>query len=256
MQSSTRRENSEDGTIKLTFPEGYSAVIIPHKDDKIAVCVSCQIGCPVGCTFCYTAKIGFKRNLTAEEILVQIEEARKIKPKINSIIFMGMGEPMTNFSEVSKAIEFIHEKYSISYKKITLSTMGINLEKLKDVKYRIAISLHSPFDEERKALIPAARFIQEIVDYSQSITDKDGVMIAYTLIKDVNDTDRHLEKLLSLDWNKNTYFNLIEFNDINDLKRSERIMLWRKAIMDKGFKCFTRQSRGADIGAACGMLDF
>lgn len=249
-------EHSSDGTIKLTFSEGYSSVIIPHKNNKIAVCVSCQIGCPVGCTFCYTAKLGFKRNLNAEEILDQIEEAKKIRPEITSIIFMGMGEPMTNFTQVNKSIELIHEKYSFSYKKITLSTMGLNLDKLKDVKFRVAISLHSPFDEERKKLIPAAKPIQDIVDFTNIMLGKDGTMIAYTLIKDVNDTKKHLDKLLSYNWNKNVYFNLIEFNEIGELKRSDNLKMFREKILAAGYKCFTRGSRGGDIGAACGMLDF
>ncbi len=247
---------SSDGTIKLDFSDGYTAVIIPHKDGKIAVCVSCQIGCPIGCTFCYTAKLGFKRNLTAEEILNQIDESVKLAGKLTSVIFMGMGEPMANFSQVNKSIELIHEKYSLSYKKITLSTMGVNLDKLKNIKFRVAISLHSPYDEERKKLIPLAKPIQEMIDYSHSITHKDGVMIAYTLIKGVNDTQKHLEKLLSLNWNKNVYFNLIEFNDIDNMKRSDNLKMFREKIMAAGYKCFTRQSRGSDIGAACGMLDF
>lgn len=145
--------HSLDGTIKLLFPDKYIAVCIPTKDEKWSVCVSCQIGCPIGCTFCYTGS--FVRNLTADEIVEQVRQAAKIIGKIpTSIVYMGMGEPMSNWNEVKQSIEHIHSEFKIPYKRITVSTSGINVGKLLDVPFHVALSLHSPFSDVRKKLIP------------------------------------------------------------------------------------------------------
>jgi 23S rRNA (adenine2503-C2)-methyltransferase len=247
---------SEDGTVLLTFPEGYKTVIIPFKSSKNTVCFSTQIGCKMNCAFCRAGT--FKRDLGVQEIVSQFESANElIDGEITGMVFMGMGEPMLNYNSVKMALEELHEKYSIAYRHITLSTCGINLKLLEKVKFHVAISLHTPFDEERKKLVPGAAKVNEIVEFSKAYgpQHKDGLMIEYTMIDGVNDTDKHLDELMKLDWHTNTIFNLIEFNEFGNFKRSSKMSEWREKIIEKDYKCFKRLSRGADIEAACGMLN-
>jgi len=256
-------ENSKDGTIKINFSEGYSSVIIPTKDEKNSVCVSCQIGCCVGCKFCYSGKKKFKRNLTAEEIIEQVEIAQGIIGKRpQSIVFMGMGEPLLNLDNVLKAAEEIHNKFSVARYRITISTSALkNLNKLSKVNFNLAISLHSPFDSVRKKLIPNTVSINKIVKFVNGFCKNHkkrfGIMVAYTLIKNINDSEKDLKKLLSYKWHKRILFNLVEFNDISNFKKSDDKIIekFKLGIIAKGYKCFIRTARGRDIQASCGMLE-
>jgi 23S rRNA (adenine2503-C2)-methyltransferase len=257
-----KTERSLDGTIKLNF-KGYSSVIIPSINNKFSVCLSCQIGCPVGCFFCLSGKQGFKRNLTKQEILEQVEEAKKtIGKNPTSIVFMGSGEPSLNLRNVLESAEAIHSKYEIPYKKITISTIGLkNLSSLSKIKFNLAISLHSAFNEKRKEITPIACSIKKILSVSKKYVSqhrKNYIMLEYSMIRDFNDSDKDLEKLLSFDWPKQTIFNLIEFNETNKMKKVslEKIQEFKLKILEKGYKCFIRNSRGTDIKAACGMLYF
>ncbi len=260
--SSYKIEKSSDGTVKINFKEGYLAVIIPTKDDKFSVCVSCQIGCPVRCKFCYSGKTNFQRNLTAEEIVEQVQVAKNISGfEPTSIVFMGMGEPTLNLKNVLDAGEKIHEEFKISYNRITISTSCLKtLDKLADIKFNIALSLHSPFDAIRKKLIPGAISVSKIVkftkDYLAKGNNKKYVMIEYSLINGVNDSEEDLKKLISLKWPKRMLFNLIEFNDLGEFKGSsmETLEHFKEEIIKKRWKCFIRGSRGKDIKASCGML--
>jgi 23S rRNA (adenine2503-C2)-methyltransferase len=249
--------SSSDGTKLITFKEGFKSVIIPAKDDKNAVCLSSQIGCQMNCAFCRAGK--FKRNLTSDEIYAQAKIAQDIiKCKPTSIVIMGMGEPMLNFKEVNAAIDRLNKDMGISYKRITLSTCGVNLDLLKGAKFLIAISLHSPRDDVRQRIMPGACPVKEVVDFANIFKDnKNGVMMEYALMDGINDSDDDLALLLSLDWPKNAVFNILEFNDHNCLKKSGKghyHKFW-EALVGAGFKCFVRESRGKDIEAACGMLE-
>lgn len=255
-------QKSEDGTVRINFDDGYIAVVIPTKDDKIAVCVSCQIGCTVGCKFCYSGKVGFKRNLSADEIFNQAIIAKDIFGKIpTSIIFMGMGEPTLNLENVLVAGERMHKEFNLSYNRITISTSCLkNLDKLVDCKFNLALSLHSAFDKKRKELMPLGISVAKIVKFANkyvaSANNKKYIMVEYALIADENDFDKDLKKLSSLKWPKRTLFNLIQFNDIGKYKASsfERMLIFKDVLMKKGWKCFIRNSRGKDIYASCGML--
>lgn len=254
-------QKSLDKTIRLSFGK-YSAVIIPTKEDKSTVCVSCQIGCPVKCKFCYSGKLRFERNLSSEEIVEQFDEAKKIAGKVSAVVFMGSGEPTLNIENVLDAAEKIQKK-GIAYDRITISTSGLKtLDKLIDTKFNVAISLHSGFDKKRKELIPPAISVRKIISFIKkynSLHDKKKhVMIEYSLIKGVNDSDKDLKKLVSLKWPAKTLFNLIQFNDIEKFKGSdmEIIQKFKIALINVGYKCFIRNSRGKDIGAACGMLQY
>jgi len=254
---------SKDGTIKINFLEGYSSVIIPTKEGKNTVCVSCQIGCPVKCKFCYSGKIKFKRNLTKEEIVKQVRIASEIiGKKPQAIVFMGMGEPLINIKNVLDAAEEIHNKIAIAYNRITISTSGLkNIDKLIPIKFNVAVSLHSPFDKNRKELIPLGISVRKIVNFANKYCEihhkKNYVMVEYALMGGINDSERDLIKLLSLKWPKRTLFNLIEFNNLGEFCRSDDKIYekFKLAIIKKGFKCFIRKSRGQDIGASCGMLE-
>lgn len=261
--TSYKTQTSQDGTTKIVFDEGYIAVIIPTKDDKLSVCVSCQIGCPVGCRFCFSGKTKFKRNLSAGEIVNQIKVAEEFSGKTpTSIVFMGMGEPTLNLNNVLEAGEKIHRDFNISYNRITISTSCLKtLDKLIDTKFNIALSLHSPFDNVRKKLIPLGISVSKIVKFSKDYlakgNNKKYIMIEYSLIKGVNDSEKDLKKLISLKWPKKMLFNLIEFNELDSFQKSDRekTEYFKEEIIKKGWKCFIRGSRGKDIEASCGMLN-
>lgn len=256
-------QTSSDGTKKLIFDKGHIAVIIPTKDEKNTVCISCQVGCPVGCKFCYTGKIGFKCNLSADEIFEQAKIAQEIiGKKIQSIVFMGMGEPTLNIKNVLEAAERIHKELLISYNRITISTSCLkNLGSLENIQFNVALSLHSPFDKVRKELIPGAASLRKILTFTKKYLEKSNnkkyVMIEYSMIKGVNDSEKDLKKLISFKWPKKMLFNLIEFNPSGEFQKSdeEAVEHFKQEIIKAGWKCFIRKSRGSDIEAACGMLD-
>lgn len=249
-------QTSTDGTKRILHDEGYITVLIPSKDEKWCVCVSCQIGCPIGCKFCWTGKL--KRNLSQEEIVAQITLAEEILGKTpTSIVFMGMGEPMMNFRAVDPAIHQINKDFGISFKHITLSTSGFYLDKLLDIPYHVALSLHTPFDSVREKLMPQRHTVAELLSFAQDYSSrrKFGIMIQYALMKGVNDRDEDLAELLRLNWPKNVFFNVIEYNNKGEFVKSERLLEFKEALRGGGYKCFIRHSRGADIDAACGMLE-
>ena len=252
-------KSSFDGTKRLYFKEGYSSVIIPTANEKYAVCVSCQIGCPIGCKFCYSGKTKLKRNLTSEEIVNQVKKAAFVMGrKPYSVVFMGMGEPLMNLEEVLLSAEEIHNFFSVAYKRITISTSAQkNIDKLLNMRFNVSISLHSPFHKKRKNLIPSTLSVKKIVEFSRKycrLNKKRELMIEYALIKGVNDSEKDLKKLLSFNWPKKTNFNFIEFNNFGKYKKSEKLTEFKNAAIKAGFKSFIRYSRGADIKAACGML--
>lgn len=240
---------SKDGTIKQKY-----SVLIPNRE-SYTLCLSSQIGCPVGCIFCLSGT-SFERNLTKEEI---IEQYKSSSHKPSRLVFMGMGEPLLNYGSVKDAILHFNKTHLISRKKILLSTVGLPLlhEILENKPpFMLAISLHASNDKLRKKLIPNTIPIKEIVELSNKFSkmEKFGTMIEYILVKELNDQDSHLEELLSLPWEKNTFFNLIELNETNNLDKSTRINYWKEKIINSGFKCFIRNSTGADIMASCGLV--
>lgn len=258
-------KTSSDEIKRIDFKEGYSTVIIPTKDNKTTVCVSCQIGCPMKCKFCYTGKIRFKRNLTAEEIVSQVKIAKSIiKTNPTTIVFMGMGEPLLNIKNVLAAAEEIHKEFNVAYHRITLSTSATkNINSILKMPFNLAISLHSPFDKKRKQLMSSSVIsIRKILNFSEKFCKihhkKTYIMFEYSLIKGVNDSEKDLKKLVSIKWPKKAMFNLIEFNKIDSLQPTEEsvVQKFKQEIINAGWKCFIRKSRGKDINAACGMLDY
>jgi 23S rRNA (adenine2503-C2)-methyltransferase len=174
---------------------------------------------------------------------------------------MGMGEPLLNLNPVLDAAERIHKLFNIAYVHITISTSCLrNIEKLLDVPFNVALSVHSVFDKTRKKIMPASISIKKIVDFAEIYCKKHPrkeLMIEYTLMNGINDTEQDLKKLSSLHWPKKTLFNFIQCNDLGDYVRSEhqRLYDFKQTMILAGYKSFVRLSRGNDIGAACGMLD-
>lgn len=276
-------EISKDTTIKLVFEEGFHCVLIPLKNNKLTLCISSQVGCAMGCEFCLTAKMGFIRNLSQEEIKMQFEEALKyVKEKyskktydyahqyITSIVFMGMGEPFNNYNNVVSSINHFNQKYSYPYKKITISTSGI-LPKMKqfiesNFSSHLAVSFHSAIQEKRDILMPYLKPfpIKELVELCNEYSrqrKKAGIMIEYIMIENFTDLEEDLQALLEIDFEKNTNFNLIPLNGTMTIQGVEyrassmnRCEEFKEKLREKGYKCFIRYNMGEDIEAACGML--
>lgn len=260
---------SSDGTKKYLFetaPHQYVETAMIPEQDRITVCVSSQAGCKMGCLFCMTGKQGFQGQLSAGEIINQILSIEE-SSLITNVVFMGMGEPFDNTQEVLKSLEIMTSPWGLglSPRRITVSTIGIipgMQQFLRESESHLAISLHSPFDNERKVLIPAqkaypaALVIEEIKKYDFSHQRR--VSFEYIMFRNINDTSRHVNGLSQLLGNLNCRINLIRFHAIPEtaLKGSdeETIMAFKDMLNQKGILTTVRTSRGLDINAACGLL--
>jgi 23S rRNA (adenine2503-C2)-methyltransferase len=281
-------QDSVDGSRKYLFEahDGHTveAVLLKMRDkeyhedgsvkhqERYTVCISSQVGCKVGCAFCLTAKGGFMRNLTAGEI---VEQVRLIK-KDNSIdanrrvnlVYMGMGEPLDNLSEVTKAVKIFAdpEGMAISPQRQTISTSGLSskIEKLGKMALgvNLAISLHAVDDTLRQKLMPInkAYNIESIITAVKNfpVNDRKRVMFEYLVIKDVNDDLSAAKKLLSLLDGIKAKVNLIYFNPYGgtEFKRpsEEDMRKFQEYLTKRGLHCTIRESKGLDISAACGQL--
>ncbi|HIO70450.1 MAG TPA: 23S rRNA (adenine(2503)-C(2))-methyltransferase RlmN [Campylobacterales bacterium] len=282
------RQVASDGTIKYLFrlQDGRSVetVLIKMRDEKIdkngdilqqarwTICLSTQVGCKVGCSFCLTAKGGFVRDLTAGEI---VEQVVAIKRDINlehnrktNIVYMGMGEPLDNLDNLVQAIKIIANQngLSISPKRQTVSTSGIapKIDKLGilGLGVNIAISLHAVDDEVRNELIPMNRAfnIQSIIEAIKRYPydTRKRVMFEYLMIKGVNDSLKDAKKLIKLLQGIKAKINLIYFNpypgSIYERPSEEDMEKFASYLNSKGLLATIRASRGMDISAACGQL--
>ncbi len=279
-------ETASDGTEKFLFKMNDShtveTVLIKMKDEEIVdgikkeakwtVCVSTQVGCKVGCAFCLTAKGGFMRNLTAGEIVAQVWWMKKYKNfdenKAINVVYMGMGEPLDNYTNLIKAIKILADQdgMNISPKRQTVSTSGIapKIKKLgnENLGVNLAISLHAVDDELREKLIPMnkAYNIQSVIDAIKEfpIDKRKKVMFEYLVIKDVNDDIESAKKLVKLLNGIPSKVNLIYFNPYpgtNFKRPDEKTMKkFQDYLINKGIMCTVRKSKGMDISAACGQL--
>jgi len=263
------KSTASDGTIKLLFPtlQGglVESVFIPD-GDRATLCVSSQSGCRMGCKFCMTGQSGFGSNLSAGEILGQILRCGAPE-KLTNIVMMGMGEPLDNIEEVLKFITIMTAPWGFAWSptRITLSTVGLlsNLERfLRETRVNLAVSLHNPFPEERRQLIPSENInpIHKVLD-TVSKYDFSGqrrLSFEYTMFDGWNDTDRHLDGLVSLLRPLDCRVNLIRFHSdgTGPMKGTpdSRILKFNTELNRRGILTTTRTSRGEDILAACGML--
>jgi 23S rRNA (adenine2503-C2)-methyltransferase len=262
-------QESTDGTKKYLFPAHGNKFIetayIPEKD-RATLCISSQVGCKMGCEFCMTAKQGFQGNLSAGEILNQVASLPE-RDKLTNLVFMGMGEPFDNINEVLKSLEILTSSYgySMSPKRITVSSVGImkGLQRfLNESKCHLAISMQTPFVEERKKLMPVEKsnplkeIVSEIRKFDFGLQRR--ISFEYIMFKNINDTPRHIKEITSVLKGISCRINLIRFHPIpgTSLKPSEdsTIEWFKNSLNEKGILTTIRQSRGQDIFAACGLL--
>lgn len=260
---------SADGTVKYLF-EGVDsrdieAVYIPDRD-RATLCVSSQAGCRMGCRFCMTGRGGFQGNLDAGAIINQVLSISESE-SLTNIVFMGMGEPTDNLPAVMAAVEILTAPWGLAWspKRITVSTIG-NLDGLRELisktKVHLAVSLHTPFAEERKGIMPVekayptADIIKLLRQYDW--TGQRRLSMEYTMFAGMNDDDRHADALARLLKGLHARVNLIRFHRIPDFEGAptERTAMerFRDRLNDAGITATIRASRGEDIMAACGML--
>ncbi|MBT3385689.1 MAG: 23S rRNA (adenine(2503)-C(2))-methyltransferase RlmN [Prolixibacteraceae bacterium] len=265
----TKVQESNDGTKKYLFPTAQNKFVetamIPEYDRK-TVCVSSQIGCKMGCLFCMTAKQGFQGQLSAGEIVNQVKSIAEAG-EVSNIVYMGMGEPFDNINEVLKSLEIFTADwgFAMSPRRITVSTIGIipgMITFLEKSEAHLAVSLHTPFNDERQKLMPVqiAYPIEEVLAEIKSwdFGRQRRVSFEYILFEGLNDTARHVQELARILNGLKCRINLIRFHPIpgTPLKSPDEktIQQFREHLNRKGIFTTVRASRGQDIYAACGLL--
>ena len=270
------RSDAADGTVKLLLgtDDGLSieTVGIPSAD-RLTVCVSSQVGCPMACRFCATGKGGLQRSLAVHEIVDQvlsIREAMDRRP--THVVFMGMGEPLLNIEAVLAAIDCLCRDLGMAQRQITVSTVGVpntlptlaerSLDRLGRAQFTLAVSLHAPDQALREELIPTARAypIEHILDDCRRYVALTGrrVSFEYILLGGLNDSPRQAEALARLLRGFQSHVNLIAYNPIEeeDFQRPtpERVEAFRRLLHERHIAVSVRASRGLDQDAACGQL--
>lgn len=271
--------SAKGGTIKarlvLRDRLKIESVLLRHKDDRNTVCVSSQVGCPLGCQFCITGTLGFKRNLESLEIVEQVLFFARLlkKPfgtaqgKVTNVVFMGMGEPFLNYDNVIGAIKILNDKdgFNLGARHFSISTVGIieGIEKLakENLQINLAVSLHAPEDRLREKIMPInkkyplAKILAAVRNYIKETNRR--VMFEYIMIKDMNDSDEQAKELAELLKNiPLSFVNLISYNPTGIFRPSEPVTIKKfKEILEKNGISVTQRYRfGDDIRAACGQL--
>lgn len=272
-----KASKSQDGTIKYLFDIGggnrIESVMIPDKD-RATLCVSSQAGCKMNCYFCATGKLGFKTNLTAAQIMNQIlsvpirqNVSDPAKGDLTNIVFMGMGEPLDNASEVLKVIEILTAPWGLAWspKRITVSTVG-KLPQLKDLldktNVHVAISVHTADMAQRESMMPAQKAfpIQTVMKMLKGydFSGQRRLSLEYIMWRGVNDDVAHANMLIKLIDGLDCRVNLIRFHRVPGVDLypagDDRMQMFRNILNEHGIIATIRASRGEDIEAACGML--
>ncbi len=283
---------AEDGTrkwlMRLHDGNGIEVVLIPE-EDRATLCISSQVGCSLNCTFCATARQGFNRNLSAGEIVGQVWQAWKEldserkndrqgvptyqqpgkDPRpITNIVFMGMGEPLLNYDEVTKAIRILLDDFAfgLSRRRITLSTAGVvpGMKRLsEELPVSLAVSLHATDDNLRNELVPLNKkysidvLLAACRDYVAGRA-RERITFEYLMLDGVNDSDAQANALAKLLKTVPAKVNLIPFNPVENVpytrSNQRRVNAFREILMQNGIITITRKTRGDDIDAACGQL--
>lgn len=267
---------SPDGTVKflMEFEDSKSVetVLIPfHK--RFTVCLSSQVGCAMKCSFCYTGTMGLTRHLKASEIIGQYIVAfnylkeHSLKSMTPNIVFMGQGEPLHNSDEVLKAIQIFMEPYGLGIgpRQMTLSTAGFlpGIKKLNQFpKINIALSLHSPFNEVRKELIPINQHfpLEDIFEQFDQVEllRNQFITYEYLLIDNLNDRKEDADKLEELLKSRKALINIIPFNPFPGSKyqrpSAEKVEYFKDLLVERKLRTMIRTTKGSDILAACGQL--
>jgi len=260
---------SKDGTRKYVFEtltgDRIESVWIPDRE-RSTLCVSTQVGCRVCCRFCRTGRMGFRAHLTVGEIINQYRSLPEFD-RVENLVFMGMGEPLDNLENVLQAVEILCAPwgFALSPRRITISTVGRLpelLRLLQETQCHVAVSLHSPFPEERARLVPAERQtpIREVVAALRTadFTGQRRLMFEYIVFHGLNDSRRHVRELTRLLNGLPCRINLMRYHPLPGgtfPPTDEAALLeFQAALRQKGFRVTIRRSRGEDICAACGQL--
>lgn len=276
----TSEISPETGTKKYIFEtteeNKIESVIIPE-EKRITLCISTQVGCPLDCQFCATGLMGYKKNLTSGEIFDQYSLAANDygKEKITNIVYMGMGEPLLNYDSTVKSLQIFGDEMTkgISLKKITVSTAGIapRIIDLADtgLRVKIALSLHSCFDEIRDIIMPVNKkySVKQNIDAVRYYARKTGTRITfeYIMLKDINDRDVDLNALKRICSEIPSKVNVIPFNSLEHMNPTgfsaqlkptpkERIEKFIEELRNRNITVTVRFTQGDDIAAACGQL--
>lgn len=274
-------ERSQKALIKLDDGNRIETVLLKNADGRHTICLSCQVGCPLNCSFCATGKMGFVRNLTTQEIIDQVlvfaRELKKTEERIDNVVFMGMGEPFLNWDNVAEAITIINDEeyFGIAARSISVSTCGLpdGIKKLIEfpLQINLALSLHAPEDWLRQEIMPvASQFsLKEIFSAVNAYIKarKRKVMFEYIMISGVNDSDdcaESLAKLINSMPEKLAMINLIPFNpaggSIGGIGAKyqptpmKQIKHFRDLLVNKRIEVIIRESLGGEIAGACGQL--
>ena len=271
-----QRSESGDGTVKLLFrlqdDQFVETVVIPE-EDRTTLCISSQVGCDVGCTFCLTAQMGFTRNLNPGEILGQVLTAIDsdyVPARGFNIVFMGMGEPLYNYKHLMKAFRIMvdPEGMGLSKRRITVSTAGVVpvLERMHSdpVLPNLAISLNATTDELRNELMPLNRRwpIRDLLDCCRRfpLEPRRRITFEYVLLKGVTDSVQDARRLAQLLRGIRSKVNLIPYNPNPGLPyqrpATKTVDRFQQILTDLNISAFVRKTRGGDISAACGQLAY
>ncbi len=263
-------KNTAKALLTLEDNLKIETVLMRHKDGRNTVCVSSQVGCPLGCSFCATGKMGFKRNLGVWEIVGQVlffaRYLKKAKERVSNAVFMGMGEPFLNYQNVMEAIKILNDKegFNLGARHFSISTVGITegIEKLakEELQVNLAISFHASDDGLRSKLMPInkkypiRKILSAVDDYIRKTRRR--VMFEYVMLGNLNDSEEHAEALAKLMKNPLYFVNLISYNPAGIFEPSSpaRIKKFKEILEERGVAVTRRYRFGKDIEAACGQL--
>lgn len=267
-----RFNSNQDSTVKFLYLLDDGNIIesvVMKYDHGYSLCISTQVGCRMGCSFCASTKEGLVRNLTAGELLNQLYLAEEdLDIRISNIVLMGSGEPLDNLCNVDRFFDIInHDKgRNISFRNITLSTCGVvpGIYDLaaKDIPITLSVSLHSPFDEKRAEIMPIAKRykLDELFKALKYYSEKTGrrITFEYTLIENENDREEDAREMAKLMKGMLCHVNLIPLNPIKEynMGRPEKkgVLSFQRKLLDYGIPTTIRREMGSDISASCGQL--
>lgn len=256
--------------IRLADGKRIETVLMRHTDGRNTVCVSSQVGCPMACAFCATGKMSLLRNLSADEIALQVlflaRLLRRDGLRVSGVVFMGMGEPFANYDHVLRAVRIMndHEGLNIGARHISISTCGIieGIERFtrESLQVNLAISLHAPDDKTRRELMPVSRThtiteLLAVVDEYVRVTNR-KVMFEYLMIGGKNDSDAQAHALAQLMKGKLCMVNMIAYNSTGMFASAtkERMNFFKKILDDAGVPVTIRYRHGREVKGACGQL--
>jgi 23S rRNA (adenine2503-C2)-methyltransferase len=269
-----RRTPSQDGSQKLVLRYGdgarVQAVLMPD-GDRLTLCVSTQVGCGFACAFCYTGTMGLERNLSAGEIVAQVMVAREglaAGLRITHIVYMGMGEPLANYTATVKSLRLLTDPRAFAFapRRITVSTVGLvsGIERLakENLRVNLAVSLHATSNEIRDRIMPVNRgfAIEELLAACRRfpLPFRQRMTFEYVLLEGINDSAEDARRLVKLMKGIRGKINLIPFNDWEGSSFARpplaRILDFQTVLLEHGIRATVRWSKGEDIGAACGQL--